>query len=105
MEVVSNTAEAKAPRRRKPTGRVSGDGQESVIDVSKAHDKEKHLVGLYTKQQEAAADFADAIKVVAEKSGLNASTVRAWVIAKAGENYDEKRRKVQQLSIIFEADE
>ena len=54
------------------------------------------------KAEEAAEDFASAVKATAEASGLLASVVRRFVTARAGENFEEKARECEQLSLLFD---
>jgi hypothetical protein len=60
------------------------------------------LVRLYTQQQAAAEKCSAAIKAVAEKAGLLADVVRKLVKARAGDKFEEAKRKVGQLSLVFE---
>ena len=61
-----------------------------------------HLTGLCEKMREAQTDFNDAVKAVAETSGLDAPTVRSFIVAKCGDKFDEKKEKVAQLALVFE---
>jgi hypothetical protein len=60
------------------------------------------LVLLCADSANAALNFSEAIKAHAEKSGLLASVVRKFVIARAGEKFGEKKRECEQLSLLFE---
>ena len=61
-----------------------------------------YLIELYTKSGEAADKLNDAIKATAEKTGLMASVIRKYVVARAGESYEERKRDADQLSLVFE---
>jgi hypothetical protein len=100
--IYDSNAKPARKKREKPTGRVDGNGQEAVISVTELSDRVDDLVALYEQHQEAGAKLNDAIKSTAEKSGLLASVVAKLVKAKAGENFEEHRRKVKQLAIVFD---
>ena len=81
-------------------GRSDG-GQEQVVRVPKA-DKISHLIKLHKAFEEAKVEFSDGCKAVAEKAGMDASVVRRYVIARAGEKYAAARAKSQQLQMLFD---
>lgn len=83
-------------------GRKGKDKQEAVIEIGKLRQKLPELVKLKKTADEASANLNDAIKSAAEKSGLLASVVRKVVVASAGENFEEKKREAEQLSLAFE---
>jgi hypothetical protein len=98
-------AEAPIIRRRgrKPKlGRVDHDGQEASIKLDAIREGVDNLVSLYRAAEEAGTDLSEAIKAVAEKSGLLATVVRKFIAAKAGEQYEERKRQCEQLSLVFE---
>ena len=98
MEHISDVVPIRGSKAR---GRQDRSGQEKVIEVAKLIEKLPHLQGLYNTAKEANKDFSDAVKAVAEKSGLLASVVRKIVVAKAGENYDDKKKEAEQLEMVF----
>ena len=102
MAAAANTAAVGGNGSRKARGRQDPAGQEKVIEEAKLHDRIPHLVRLLKTSEEASTAFSEAVKAVAEKSGLLASVVRTFVKAKAGENYDEKKKEVEQLHLVFE---
>ena len=59
------------------------------------------LVKLKVRADEAAEDFAEAVKKTAEQAGLLATVVRRFVVARAGEKFEEKRRECEQLDLLF----
>lgn len=61
-----------------------------------------HLSELHDIMKSAQTDFNDAVKAVAETSGLDAPTVRSFIVARCGDKFDEKKEKVAQLSLVFE---
>jgi hypothetical protein len=89
-------------RGKKPVGRTEPDGQEAVINVTAVKDAVDDLVVLYRLSEEATAKLNDGIKATAEKSGLLAATVRKFIVAKASDDFEERRRKVEQLALVFE---
>lgn len=82
-------------------GRVD-DGQEGVIKLEALTTKVDHLVKLHTAAADAKRDYNDAVKVVAEASGLLAATVSRYIKARAGDNFDDAKKKAMQLSLVFE---
>ena len=103
MEGATNVADI-GKGRRKAIGRTDREGQESVIKISVVKDGVDNAVALYRKAAECDAQLNDAIKAMAEKSGLLAATVRKYVVAKASEDFQEHKRKVTQLALVFEVE-
>lgn len=83
-------------------GRKDRNQQEKVITMGPVKEKLPHLIKLHNAHKDTGKDLSDAIKAVAEKSGLFSSVVRKFVAAKAGELFDDKKREAEQLAIIFE---
>ena len=83
-------------------GRKDGDGQEVVIEMKPVREVLQELLELDKKARNAAQRRNDAIKAVAKKSGLLSSVVRKLVNARAGEDFAEEKRKVDQLALVFE---
>ena len=77
-------------------------GQEAVIKMAPVKENIDNLIELFTKAGEASEKLNDAIKAMAEKSGMLAVVVRKLVTARAGEKFDDEKRKVEQLSLIFD---
>ena len=100
-ETGTTKGKGRGKAKEKPLGRIDGDGQEAVIKMGPVKDNIMELVNLYVEAGDANAKFNDAIKATAEKSGLLSSVVRKFVVARAGENFGETARKVEQLSLIF----
>jgi len=88
---------------KQPRGRQGADKQEAVLKSTVLKERMSQLVKLKTAADEASQNLNDAIKAAAEKSGFLASVVRKVVVAKAGEDFDGKKREVEQLEIAFEA--
>lgn len=90
-----------SPRARKD----QTTGQEAAISLRPIKDSIEELVTLYKQQDESAARCSDAIKAAAEKAGLMANVVRKFVKARAGEKFEEAKRTVEQLSLVFDLGE
>lgn len=90
----------KTARGRKDKNKEDG----AVIKPCEVKKSLRELGVLATKAADANAALKDAIKAVAEKSGLLSSVVRRMVRAQSGDSdsFNEEKRKVEQLSIIFE---
>jgi ABC-type uncharacterized transport system substrate-binding protein len=101
MHTQPNTDNVTQLKKSKVTGRKDKQNQEAVIKLSEVHDKIDNLIALHKTASEASACLNEGIKKIAEKSGLLASVVRKYVIARAGENFEEEQRKVEQLNLIF----
>lgn len=89
-------------KRKGPVGRTDRSGQEAVIELGRVKENIQTLVDLYKLHEESGKDLNEGIKATAEKSGLLASTIRKFVVARAGERFAEKAREVEQLALVFE---
>jgi hypothetical protein len=98
---VTNVAEI-GNGKRKPRGRIDSDQQDAVIKLDPVREKVEYLEQLYGDSCAAAEEFAEAVKSVAEQSGLLAAVVRKFVVARASEKFDEKKRQCEQLSLLFD---
>jgi hypothetical protein len=61
----------------------------------------EHLEGLYRAKKTAADEFSDACKSVAEDSGVDRGVLAAFITARAGEKFDERKAKAEQLNLLF----
>ena len=95
MDVQTEAAISKA------RGRKGADKQEGALKMGPIKDSIDELVALKTKADAAADRLNDAIKVAAERSNIMASVIRRFVVARAGENFEEKKRDADQLSLVF----
>lgn len=86
---------------RKVVGRKDSEGQEAKINDDLILEREEELITLRKRTTEANDEYSTAIKKAAEDSGYNASTVRKYIEAKAGDSYDATEKKVRQLALIF----
>ena len=83
-------------------GRKDADKQESVTKPQEIEKRIDNLVQGYKAAKDAAEESSEAIKAAAEVSGYNAKAVRALVVARAGEAFEEKKRDVAQQYELFE---
>lgn len=89
--------------RASPRGRKDQtSGQEGAINMAPVKKSIEELVRLYMQQQAAAEKCSSAIKTVAEKSGLLSEVVRKLVKARAKDKFEEAKRTVEQLSLVFD---
>jgi len=95
--------DAGTPKSKQPRARKNRDKQEAVADADVLKKRIGELVHLYKEHQEADQVLNDAIKAAAEASGILASVVRKFVVARAGENFQEKAREVEQLQFVFQS--
>lgn len=83
-------------------GRTDSDGQDAVIKIESLQTKVDQLVKLHNDAADAANDYNEAVKKVAEDSGLLAATVNKFVKAKAGDRFEDQKKKALQLALVFE---
>ncbi len=95
MEAATETTATKVRGRK-------DQGQEVVPQPDALRKKFKELVHLHNKKTEASEAFNDAVKAVAEKSGLLAVVVAKVVAASANEKFEEEAKKAGQLALAFE---
>lgn len=86
-----------------PKGRKGKDRQEAALNNSELRDLSQELILLKKSADDAANDYGDAIKAAAEKTGYHASTIRSVIAALAGDDFEDKKGKAEQLSLAFEA--
>jgi hypothetical protein len=83
-------------------GRKDRSGQEAVIKLAPVKERVDEMVQLYEVYKDSGAQLNEGIKALAEASGLMASVVRKFIVARAGDNFDEKKREADQLSLVFD---
>jgi len=88
--------------RKRSTGRKDAEKQPAVERPEALVKRLDELITLYRRQVTASEEFGDAVRATAEESGMLASNVRRFVLARAGERFVEKAREVAQLALIFE---
>ena len=86
----------------KARGRKQKDGTEDVIKTKPLKEAITELLSLKAKADAAKDKMNSAVKAVAEKSGLLSKVVRKLVNARSGEGFEEAKREVVQLGIVFE---
>ena len=82
-------------------GRRDG-GQEQVIKVGVVKARIGELVDLHRESETAKEALSDAIKATAQEAGLEASVVKRFVAARAGDGFLKSRRKSEQLELLFD---
>ena len=87
---------------KRARGRKDAEKQEAVTKPQVIEERIDELVRLHVRSKEAATDESEAIKAAAEASGYNASNIRSLVVARAGDNFVEKKRNVEQQYELFD---
>lgn len=100
MEQVGKAAERAL--RGGVKGRKDAQKQEKVIDLKVIKDRLGELKSLKAAAKQASVAYSDGIKAAAKDSGLNASAVRRFVDAAAGDSIEERKRDAEQLSLLFD---
>jgi len=85
-----------------PKGRRDADGTEAAIVTKPLHKALGELLTLKGKADAAKDRLNDAVKAIAKQTGLMASVVNRLVKAKAGDDYEDEKRKVDQAALVFE---
>jgi hypothetical protein len=100
MEQVGKAAERAL--RGTVKGRKDAHKQEKVIDLKIIKDRLPELKRLKSATKEASVAYGEAIKKAAQDCGLNASAVRRFIDAHAGDSIEERKRDAEQLSLLFD---
>jgi hypothetical protein len=87
---------------KKARGRKDSEGQEAVIREKPLKDALAELQTLHEKSDAAHDKLNDAIKAVAEKSGMQSKVIRKAVFAKHADEIEEVEREVEQLQIALD---
>lgn len=90
-------ANGQARGRRDPATR-----QEATIETAVVKDRVQELVLLLQRSKDASTAYSDGVKAAAEKAGLQASVVRKFIEARAGEQFTERQRDARQLVLLFD---
>lgn len=96
------TSMAYGKRQRRAKARKDNDGQEAVIDLKAIKDRVDDLIKLHIAVKESREEYSEAIKAAAEKGGINARSLRAYVRARASESYSKDKQYAEQLSLLFD---
>jgi hypothetical protein len=100
---MDNAASAASTGSRRRVGSRQGtDQQDEAIRLEELRKKVGYLVRLHNTAQDAKEEFAEAVRAVAEASGLQAKVVRRFVVAKAGTTFEKKKKEAEQLSLVFD---
>lgn len=97
--------QAKKDEKPRPRGRRSkgSDHQEPVIELSVLNPLAiETMIADYKNVCEAKTIFGESIKAWAEKAGIQAGVLRTYIVARAGESFDNAKRDALQLSLLFE---
>jgi hypothetical protein len=94
MESVGRTSEVRS--------RQGHDQQDEVIRLEELRKKVGYLVKLHAAAKDASEEFAEAVRAVAEASGLQAKVVRRFVVAKSGTTFETKKKEAEQLQLVFD---
>lgn len=86
---------------RKAPGRKT-QGVEEVIRLETLKTREDDLIALHKKAAAAQVELDEAVKETARETGLLATTVNKYIKARASDNFDERKKKVMQLALVFE---
>jgi hypothetical protein len=98
----SVTSIATTPYRKRVKARKDSDGQEAVIETAVIKERIEELVRLHQAVVDARTDLTEAVKSAAEDSGLNAGAVKAFVRARAAEDFSKHKQRAEQLSLLFD---
>lgn len=101
MQVVTNV-NTDVSRGRQVQSRKDQDGQSAVIKMGEVKDKVEYLVQLLEASKASANTYGEAIKAIAEKSGLQSSVIRKFIAAKASEKFEDRKRDVEQSQLLFD---
>jgi hypothetical protein len=79
------------------------DKQESVVRADQLTPAViDSLVADFLYAADAANTLSEGIKAAAEKAGIQATVLRKFITARAGEKFEEKKRDCAQLNLLFE---
>jgi len=100
--IIDKMNEDNKATRGKGKGRRDNTGQEAILKPDVLNESMPKLLKLCGALADAAEDYSKAVKATGEKSGYNASVVRKLVKAKAGDNFDDVKKIVDQMAAAFE---
>lgn len=87
--------------QRSAPGRKNSAGDEKTIKVRPIKDGVADLMKLYNKAEAARTTYQDASKAVAEKGGIEVSTLKKLIKSSAKGNFAEVKADIEQQVIIF----
>lgn len=98
---MSATQAAADTSSKSAKGRREKDGSEKVVTLQPLRVSLKHLASLYDSKKAAESAFREAVKKIAEKTGLMSAVVNKLISARAKDTVFDEARKAEQLSMIF----
>lgn len=99
--MATEQAEKALDMKKGARGRSDG-GQEAVIKLEAVSVSIEELVNLKKAADAAGEALDEAIKATAEKAGLLSKVVRSLVLARANDKFDDKKKEVDQLALVFD---
>lgn len=84
-------------------GRKDAQKQEMALKDTVLRELSTELVRQKKAADDEAEAYSDMVKAAAEKTGYHAATIRSVVAALASDDFEDKKSKVEQLSLAFEA--
>ena len=94
MEVVG-LPYAKRQRRK-------NDSEEKTQDLGVVRERAQYLMRLLNTAREASTEYREAVEVVAEQAGVDKPVLRAYIKARAGDDFTKQKRRSEQLTLLFE---
>lgn len=80
-------------------------GIEAVPNAAPVMEVIEDLVHLHRKKEAANETYNAAVKKTAERAGLLSAVVNKFVAAKAGDKFEDEKKKVEQLALVFDTAE
>ena len=103
MQPAANEATNGAQRRVRGRKVKTSDHQEAIIKLEELNPLAiATLITDFRAAHDAAEVLAEGVKANAERAGIQASVLRKFIAARAGENFGDKKRDALQLSLLFE---
>jgi hypothetical protein len=72
------------------------------IKLSELRDSTEELENLCSKKIDAAADFTNAVKLVALKTRIDPSVLSTYITAKVNDTLKKKQNQAEQLALLFD---
>lgn len=84
------------------SGRKDGTGTEETIKIRPLKDGCGECMKLYKIAEAAKQAYNAAVKMVAERGGINAGSFKKLIASSAKGKFEDTRRTIEQQSILFE---
>lgn len=81
-------------------GRIHAAGM--GIKLNEIRDSAPQLEAACNRKLEAAEDFANAIKLIALKAGIDATVLSTYITAVCNDTLKKKQNQAEQLSLLFD---